>query len=248
VTDLAGRSVSEARAHFREEYGIPDKATAKLNDTKVKGSAEFDTVLNDDDKLTFTVSRGRGAYLVGAALLALVLTSSTFAYTYTNTTAMSLNSTFAGSDWVTYEPSVVQPDWQQVMPGGTYDAAVNYDKQVTQSEVPLGNLFDITPHPDYTGDLHVEIYLTNTSELMKAYSYLNMELYVAKSVEAKNPPVYQVLSLENGVASFNIEGGSAKKYTVEVWGGAYRLVSSDPGEWGAGWNIVPELYCEVTQR
>ncbi len=361
----------------------------------------------------------------GILVLALVLTTGTFAYTYTNTTVTALNGTFADGAWATYEPSLVQPDWQEVIPGGTYDAdillpnapgdetkirsqypdtgehwdkvddmpaddeqtflssvyfnqyrtdlynltdhkpfeegvvkeiksvtiffrfagsaddsdhkgnhggnhggnhdsdhdgyakpviktygnvyegkeevqkggtyvtrsyewkgnpatakrwtwdevnslqagvslkgdkilwptfvtqvyvAVNYEKMITQSEVPLGNLFDITAHPDYTGDLLVKIYLTNTSELIKAYSYLNMELYVKKSVEAKKPPVYQVLSLENGVASFNIEGGSAKKYTVEVWGGAYRLVSSDITEWGAGWNIVPELYCEVTQR
>jgi hypothetical protein len=366
-------------------------------------------VLNDDDKLTFTVSRGMGTYLVGAVLLALAGTSSTFAYTYANTSVTSLQGTSADGDWATYELSVEQPDWQQIMPNGIHNAeillpnapgdeteissqypysgnhwdkvddipaddgqtylssvhfnryrtdlynltdhkpveegvvkeiesvtiffrfagfttsydhygyakpviktygnvyegkeevqkgstyvtrsyewkenpatakqwtweevnslqagislkddnilwpafgtqvyvAVNYEKKVTQSEVPRGNLFDITPHPDYTGDLHVKIYLTNTSELIKAYSYLNMELYVKKSVEALKPPVYRVLSLENGVASFNIEGGSAKKYTVEVWGGAYRLVSSNPTEWGAGWNIVPELYCEVTQR
>jgi hypothetical protein len=75
-----------------------------------------------------------------------------------------------------------------------------------------------------------------------------MELYVAKSIEAQKPPTIRVLSLENGVAIFNIEGGSAKKYTVEVRGGAYRLVSSNPGEWGKGWSVVPDLYCEVTQR
>jgi len=126
--------------------------------------------------------------------------------------------------------------------------AVNYEKKVTQSEVPLGNLFHITLHPEYTGDHSVKIYLTNTAELIKAYTYLNMELYVAKSVEAQKPPTIRVLSLENGVASFNIEGGTARKYTVEVWGGAYRLVSSDLTEWGAGWSVVPELYCEVSQR
>jgi hypothetical protein len=345
----------------------------------------------------------------GVLILALVLTTGTFAYTYNNTSVTSLNGTFADGAWATYETSAVQPDWQQVIPGGVYDAeillpnapgdeteiqsqypdtgehwdkvddmppddgqtylssdrfnqyrtdlfnladhkpfeegvvkeiksvtiffrfagstnegdhegyakavikthgnvyegkeevqnggtyvtksyewkgnpatakrwtweevdalqagislkgdkvhwlasvtqvyvAVNYEKKITQSEVPLGNLFDITPHPDYTGDLQVKIYLTNTAELMKAYSYLNMELYVAKSLEAQKPPTIRVLSLENGVASFNIEGGSARKYTVEVWGGAYRLVSSNLGEWAAGWSVVPELYCEVTQR
>jgi hypothetical protein len=342
-------------------------------------------------------------------VLALVLTTGTFAYTYTNTSVTSLNGTFADGAWATYEPSVMQPDWQQVMPNGMYDSeillpdapgdeteiesqypltgehwdkvddlpaddgqtflstthfnqyrtdlynfadhqpieegvvkeirgitvyfrfagfsdgddhdacaraviktqgnvcegkeevqtsgnyttrsfewkgnpataklwtwedvdalqagvslkgdkvhwpasvtqvyiAVNYEKKITQSEAPPGDLFDITPHPDYTGDLQVKIYLTNTAELIKAYNYLNMELYVAKSLEAKKPPPYRVLSLENGVTSFNIEGGSAGIYTVELLGGAYRLVSSNPDEWGEGWSVVPELYCEVSQR
>jgi len=70
-TELAGQTVSEAREQFRKEFGIPERATARLNGTKVKGSAEFDTVLQEDDTLTFNVPRGMGLYLVGAALLAL---------------------------------------------------------------------------------------------------------------------------------------------------------------------------------
>jgi hypothetical protein len=345
----------------------------------------------------------------GILVLALVLTTGTFAYTYTNTSMASLSGTMADAAWATYEPSINQPDWQIVLPGGQYDSdillpnaagdeteidsqfpdnsehwdkvnempaddsktslgttrfnkyetdlygltdhnpledgmtkdiksvtvffrfadsnapgdhdayakavikthgnvyegkeeiqtsgtyvtkscewkgnpataklwtwdevndlqagislkgdkvhwpasvtqvyvAVNYEKKVTQSEVPLGDLFDITPDHDYSGDLQVKIYLTNTSELVKAYNYLNLELYVAKSLEAQKPPTIRVLSLENGVATFNIEGGSAAKYTVEVRGGAYRLVSGNTGDWGKGWSVVPELYCEVTQR
>ncbi len=354
----------------------------------------------------------------GILVLALVLTTGTFAYTYTNTSVTSLHGTFADGAWATYETSISQPDWQRVMPNGIYDfeilvpngpgdetelwlqyphegeqwdkvdditaddwetylstyrfskyqtdlfnltdhaaivegvekkirsvtvyfrfagstdenyhkqkkydgdydghakavimtygnvyegieevqngdtfvtkyyewrgnpatgklwtweevdelqagislkgdkifrpasatqiyVSVNYEKKVTQSEVPSGDLFDITPHQDYTGDLQVKIYLTNTAELIKAYSYLNMELYMAESMEAQKTPPFQVLSLENGVASFNIEGSSGLVYTVEVWGGAYRLVSSDPEDWSEGWNIVPEFYCEVTQR
>ena len=72
ISDLAGHTVSEARDHFKSEFGIPDKAKARLNGSKVK--AELDTVLNDDDRLTFAVSRGKGAYLIGALLLALAVT------------------------------------------------------------------------------------------------------------------------------------------------------------------------------
>ena len=125
---------------------------------------------------------------------------------------------------------------------------VNYQSTTTQGELPPGNLYDITPHPEYNGDLQVKIYMTNTADLLKAYHYLNMELYMANSLEAQKTPNYQILSVENGIVSFNIEGGSAKKYTVELTGGSYRLSSDNTDEWRAGWSIVPEFYCEVTQR
>lgn len=126
--------------------------------------------------------------------------------------------------------------------------SVNYLKKIIQSEVPEGNLFDITPDHNYLGDLHVNIYLTNTAALIKAYSYLNIELYVKNSLEAKQTPFFQMLTLTNGVASFNIEGGSALQYQVQVWDGAYRLISTDQTTWADGWSVTPELYCEVTQR
>jgi len=125
---------------------------------------------------------------------------------------------------------------------------VNYEFATTQGEVPSGDLYDITPHEDYTGDLLVKLYLTNTASLLKAYQYLNMKVYMANTLEAEKTPDYQVLSIETGVVLFNIEGGSAETYTIEVTGGSYRLISDDPDEWGAGWNIVPEFYCEVGQR
>jgi hypothetical protein len=340
-------------------------------------------------------------------LLALALTTGTFAYTYSNTTSVSLNATFADGAWATYEPSASQPDWERVLPNSIYDSeilrpaapgdqtsidsqfpmsgahwdkvddiaaddaatyvstssfgsfqtdiytltdhqalldteikliksitvffcfageggngdaaakaviksygniyegtvaatvgsayvtksyewkgnpatgklwtwdevnalqagaavkgdnghrdayltqvyvTVNYEKKITQSEVPEGDLFNITPHPDYTGDLQVTIYLTNTAALIKAYSYLNIELHLPKSIEAAGRPGYKILSPENGTAAFNIEGGSAITYTLEVWGGAYHLVSPDPAQWASGWSVIPEFYCEVTQR
>ncbi|MFC1961787.1 hypothetical protein ACFLWN_01895 [Chloroflexota bacterium] len=119
---------------------------------------------------------------------------------------------------------------------------------IIEGEVPPGNLFTITPHPDYTGDLLVNIYLTNTGLLKLCYQHLNLKVYLENSLEAAEDPEYQVLSLENGVASFNIEGGSDTSYIVQVVGGGYNLISGDPYEWGEGWTHIPELYCEVTQR
>jgi len=125
---------------------------------------------------------------------------------------------------------------------------INYQRVTTQGELPPGDLYDITPHPEYNGDLQVKIYLINSADLLKAYRYLNMELYMANSLEAQKTPGYQILSVENGVVSFNIEGGSAKKYIVELTGGSYRLTSDNTDEWKAEWSIIPEFYCEVTQR
>jgi len=70
-------------------------------------------------------------------------------------------------------------------------------------EVPTGNLFNIVPDVDYTGDLLAKFYLTNTANLTRAYSYLNMKLYMAGSVEAGETPNYALLTLQNGEASLN---------------------------------------------
>ena len=125
---------------------------------------------------------------------------------------------------------------------------VNYEIVVIEGALPTGGLYDITPHPEYTGDMLVKIYLTNTADLLKAYQYINMKVYTEYSVEAEKDPNYQILSLETGVVLFNIEGGSAETYTVELSGGSYRLNSNDSDDWSEGWTVVPELYCEVTQR
>jgi len=113
---------------------------------------------------------------------------------------------------------------------------------------PTDDLFDINPHPDYSGDLLVRVYLVNTDNLTKAYKYLNMNLYLEGSLEAGKTPNYRVLNLENGVASFSIDGATSSAYTLSVTGGDYRLTSREPNEWAADYTVTPELYCEVTQR
>ena len=41
---------------------------------------------------------------------------------------------------------------------------------------------------------------------------------------------------------------AAITYTLEITGGSYGLVSTDPSEWEAGWTVTPEFYCQVAQR
>ncbi|MFH1650883.1 MAG: hypothetical protein ABID87_02095 [Chloroflexota bacterium] len=140
-------------------------------------------------------------------------------------------------------------------PNGIYAACtqvfvvVDYElPPIIEGQVPEGNLFVITPQNGYTGDLLANFYITNTGPLRLAYRYLNLKLYIADSVEADETPDYRILSLENGVATFNLEGGAASSYTVEVVGGGYAVISGDTDEWGAGWTHIPEIYCEVVQR
>ncbi len=115
-------------------------------------------------------------------------------------------------------------------------------------EVPTGDLFDITPDDDYTGDLAVKVYLTNTGALVKAYDYLNMKLYLEGSVEAGETPNYRLLTLDNGGVTFSLEDYSPGTYTLSVTGGSYCLVSTDTAEWEPGWTVTPEFYCEIVQR
>ncbi|MFB0559416.1 MAG: hypothetical protein ACETVS_02660, partial [Dehalococcoidales bacterium] len=40
----------------------------------------------------------------------------------------------------------------------------------------------------------------------------------------------------------------AVAYTIKVIGGGYCLVSDNASEWGEGWTITPEFYCEAEHR
>ena len=127
-------------------------------------------------------------------------------------------------------------------------AEVGYSTIKLSGDVPIGNLFDITPDNDYTGDLAVKVYLTNTGDLVKAYQYLNMKLYLEGSVEAGETPNYQLLTLDNGEAAFNLQDYAPGTYTLSVTGGSYGLVSTDSSEWEVGWTVTPEFYCLIMQR
>jgi hypothetical protein len=125
---------------------------------------------------------------------------------------------------------------------------VGFEAPPLTGSTPTGDLYEITPHADYSGDLLVRVYLTNTGNVTKAYQYLNMQLYLEDSVEAGETPNYQLLTIENGVATFNLVGITGGSYTLNVTGGDYSLTSREPDEWEQGYTVTPELYCEVTQR
>ncbi len=90
------------------------------------------------------------------------------------------------------------------------------DYTVISGEVPTGDLFTVTPNAAYPGDLQVHAYLTNVAALTKAYQYLNMKLYLQDSVEAGQDPNYQLLTLENGAATFNLQD-SVRESAARTW-------------------------------
>lgn len=132
-------------------------------------------------------------------LLAIVLLFTSGLYTFTFATATGtipvaqpLGNVF------TYSPASPQPDWNSVL-----DDLATENK--TCGETPKGKLFNISPDTGYGGDVMVKVYLANTGNLTKAYSYLNMKLYLAGSVEAGETPDYRLLTLQNAKADFTLE-------------------------------------------
>jgi len=138
----------------------------------------------------------RRLYLVAALGLILILSGGAFAYTYT-TAVGTINVGAPSSDVATSNVSSSQPNWSSV--------TANLSENTTCGEVPTGDLFNIIPNAAYTGDLVTNVYMANTAELTKAYSYLNIKLYLEGSAEADQTPNYRLLTLKNGDTAFNLE-------------------------------------------
>jgi molybdopterin converting factor small subunit len=248
IADLAGQTISEVREQFRSELGIPDKAKAKLNGSKVKGSAEFDTVLNDDDKVTFGVARNKGAYMLSALLLALAITGGVFAYGFINATTtltasvadanfadVSVNANYANITWSTY---------------GYFKGSA--------TGVPDG-VFDIdTDSSGYTGDLVITVALGNADALSKYYRVLalkldlihqgdNATIDINEDNTASAATDWVLLTLNNGSVDMFPDGSSANM-TVRVKQGFFITHVRPFGGWSAAGDPSPDLFCEVAQR
>lgn len=135
--------------------------------------------------------------LLLALILALTVSGGSYAYTFTTATGTITVAQPAG-DVVTCNQSSGQPDWSTVL-----DDLGSEGK--TCGEVPAGDLFTINPDTTFGGDLIAKVYLANTGNLTKAYSYLNIKLYLEGSVEAGGTPNYRLLTLQNGEAALTLE-------------------------------------------
>lgn len=84
-------------------------------------------------------------------------------------------------------------------------AEIGYGDIESFGEVPTGDLFTVIPNPGYVGDMEVGIHLTNTGSLIKAYQYLNMQVYMDGSVSSNQTPNYRLLTLQNGQTTLSLE-------------------------------------------
>jgi molybdopterin converting factor small subunit len=244
VTELAGQTVSEARQQFRDELGIPDKARAKLNGRNIKRNVEPDTVLNDDDKLSFAVSRSKVPFLVGALLLALAATGGVFAFGFINATA-TLNGTVASSNFADVSVNstgISALSWNGY---GFFKGAIGG---------PYG-IFNIDTTSGYTGDLVVTVSLGNADQLAKRYRVLalkldmiypngtNIDINEDGTIDANEDWV--MLTLDNGSVSM-FPKGTANVTNVRVVSGFYITNVFPFGGWQG--SAQPNLFCEVAQR
>jgi hypothetical protein len=173
-------------------------------------------------------------YLVTALVLALAITGGLFAYTYTSQTttlgAVSISSDFAN---VTVNNTV--PNYAVL---GSY-----------RGKIPQGNLFEVSPSANYSGDLQVNVYLSNVDQLSYKYGMLLMRVRIVNganaTVDVEN--MAKPLTLNNGQVSFTCDGLTPlSTYHVQMTGGVYRtfpwayLTSS-------GGSYTPSITCEVLQ-
>jgi hypothetical protein len=248
VSELAGQTISEAREQFKAEFGIPNKAQVKLNGSKVKAGAEIDTVLTDDDKLTFVTSRGKGVYLIGALLLALAITGGVFAAGFINAsttlTATTSSSNFAD---VTVDPAYSTITWSA---WGFYKGSIATSTNGTK-------IFDIdTASSGYTGDLVVTVSLGNADQLVQRYRALSLQLVMCNpdgspidinESGAADANDWVMLTLDNGSVSM-FPNSTANITTVRVKKGFFITHVVPFGGWPGTSSASPDLFCEVAQR
>ncbi|MFC1965165.1 hypothetical protein ACFLWG_04120 [Chloroflexota bacterium] len=247
VADLAGQSLAEARESFKGEFGISAKAKAKLNGKKVKAQMESEICICDDDKITFAEEKShRAPFLVGAMLLALVVTGGVFAYGYTTASTDLTTVTSAGADFASVTSNTSdRPTWNAF---GKYKGTIAGPKPI----------FDVsTMAGPFTGDWMATVSIANADELVGVYRGLALFIEVYGShgnpVDVDGSGAYSatqdyaLLTLGNGSVDLYISANATGDYyTIKVKNGFYNSHITGQG-WSAGYE-QPLLYCEVAQR
>jgi hypothetical protein len=158
----------------------------------------------------------KGLVLLAALLITILVTGGLFAYT-SLITSTSIAVAAATSDYASI----------------TLDAAPPAGYKLVGSRVGSigsGKLFDIDRSADFTGDLEIQVYLTNIDELVKDYSFwmVRVEVQDADGDKVDANLATLLLSLQNPIASFPVKDWEATRYVV-VTGGSYRALPFSMG-------------------
>ncbi len=253
VTDLAGCTVSEARARYQEELGIPAKAYVKVNGSKIRNREEADTIINDDDRLSFGVTHRRGVYFLGALILALAVTGGVFASGFVNGSASLTGAAISDTNFA--EVSLNTTGTSSIGWNG-YGFFKGSLESVYPSHAASGTpVFNVdTATSGYTGDLVVTVSLGNADQLAQKYRVLALKIAMENSANqiidinesgAADANDWVMLTLDNGSVTL-FPGGSADDMTVRILSGFYTTQVKPAGTWGGA--ADPQLFCEVSQR
>lgn len=248
--DLAGKSVAEAREQYKPVFDISDKAKAYLSGERakailsgkpVKKDLEPETILEEDDKLSFAQKSRKGLILVGAFLLALTVTGSTFAFgalTHTVTATVTPKDDFVGVD--------VGADAISWTAFGGLAGTIAEKTQV----------FEITPADTFTGDFVVQLYLTNVEEVSEVYRALGMRFSIVNGsgntlIESvTGVPAVGFLSLQNPICEIEVvttgTPDGIEVIDVKLLGGFYKA-----NRYGGGWTADaedPDIFCQILQK
>ncbi|MHB8104656.1 MAG: hypothetical protein ACYDG5_03860, partial [Dehalococcoidales bacterium] len=229
---LAGQTINEAREQFKSEFGIPDKAKVRLNGSKVKSSAEIDTVLNDDDQITFAVARSRTPFLIGALLLALAATGGVFAFGFLNAN-VTLSAT-THSDFASVTANTTGLSWNV---WGLYKGSIfaNHD------------LFYIKKNVGWTGDVVITVTLGNVGDLAKSYRAFGLELAMYDT--DTNTPVSLGLTQDDNLVLLSLDYPSVNMFTTGTTNMTVRIKSGFyvAQHYPFGGDASPQIFCDVTQ-
>lgn len=232
--ELTGKTVADVREMFKSEFDLSDRAQANLNGQWLKKKLEAEIELYDEDELYFEEKSRRPLVLLGAFLLALVITGGLFAYTQTTMLA-TITVTGGTTDYSTITANAT-PD---------YTVLGNF-----RGTIPTAVMFDVTRDSAYTGDLVIDVYLSNADELEVDYKSWMMRV---EFTDAAGNPIdtqgkTEIISLDKPFASFEVDTGANMTAGVgftayiECDGGSYKT-------FGSGW-ITPEqpqIYANVVQ-
>jgi hypothetical protein len=227
--ELAGKSVAEARGQYQDEFGIPDKAQAKLNDKWVKTKREAETCLSDDDQLSFEVKKGgKIPVLAGALLLALAITGGVFAYG------------FVGG-MITFPAGVGLPIFANVTlhtPVGMGNVTAG-----TWGNITGHSLANITRHANYTGDMTFRVHLVEAGDLARSFQHLNLKMNITTLATPHPAPTERLITLHNAEATFDVTGfPGTRNYTVWLVHGSFHALAT------VDTSLPLSFYIDVTPR